>query len=50
MGAAMGGHLLDAGTPLAVYDPVSEACTPLVDRGAAACATAATLQRSRSSC
>src|SRR5262249_32238943 len=41
MGAAMGGHLLEAGTPLAVYDPVADACTPLVERGAAACATAA---------
>jgi 3-hydroxyisobutyrate dehydrogenase-like beta-hydroxyacid dehydrogenase len=34
MGAAMGGHLLDAGTPLAVYDVAPEACRPLVDRGA----------------
>jgi 3-hydroxyisobutyrate dehydrogenase-like beta-hydroxyacid dehydrogenase len=41
MGAAMGGHLLAAGTPLAVYDPVADACAPLVERGAAACATAA---------
>lgn len=32
----MGGHLLDAGTPLAVYDVVPEACGPLVDRGASA--------------
>src|SRR5438093_9560531 len=38
MGAAMGGHLLAAGTPLAVYDPVAEACAPLVERGAVACA------------
>ena len=37
----MGGHLLAAGTPLAVYDPVADACAPLVERGAAACATAA---------
>jgi 3-hydroxyisobutyrate dehydrogenase-like beta-hydroxyacid dehydrogenase len=37
MGAAMGGHLLAAGTPLAVYDPVSEACVALVERGAVAC-------------
>jgi len=37
MGAAMGGHLLDAGTPLAVYDPAAEACAPLVERGATAC-------------
>lgn len=41
MGAAMGGHLLAAGTPLAVYDPVAEACAPLVERGAVACTTAA---------
>jgi 3-hydroxyisobutyrate dehydrogenase-like beta-hydroxyacid dehydrogenase len=37
MGSAMGGHLLAAGTPLAVYDPVSEACTALVERGAVGC-------------
>jgi 3-hydroxyisobutyrate dehydrogenase-like beta-hydroxyacid dehydrogenase len=41
MGAAMGGHLLAADTPLAVYDPVAGACAPLVERGAVACATAA---------
>jgi 3-hydroxyisobutyrate dehydrogenase-like beta-hydroxyacid dehydrogenase len=40
MGAAMGGHLLDAGTPLAVYDPVAEACADLVARGAFACSSA----------
>ena len=34
MGAAMAGHLLDAGTPLSVYDPVEEARRPLVERGA----------------
>ncbi|HET8606797.1 MAG TPA: NAD(P)-dependent oxidoreductase [Gaiellaceae bacterium] len=34
MGAAIGGHLLDAGVPLAVYDPVAEARRPLVERGA----------------
>jgi len=39
MGAAMGGHLLDAGTPLAVYDPVVDACARLVERGAVACAS-----------
>jgi 3-hydroxyisobutyrate dehydrogenase-like beta-hydroxyacid dehydrogenase len=38
MGAAMGAHLLDAGTPLAVFDPVSDACASLVERGAVACA------------
>jgi 3-hydroxyisobutyrate dehydrogenase-like beta-hydroxyacid dehydrogenase len=38
MGAAIGGHLLDAGLPLAVYDPVEVAMGPLVDRGAVACA------------
>jgi 3-hydroxyisobutyrate dehydrogenase-like beta-hydroxyacid dehydrogenase len=40
MGAAIGGHLLDAGTPLAVYDPVPEARAPLVARGAVECAGA----------
>jgi 3-hydroxyisobutyrate dehydrogenase-like beta-hydroxyacid dehydrogenase len=40
MGAAMGGHLLDAGSPLAVYDPLPEACAPLAARGAVACASA----------
>jgi 3-hydroxyisobutyrate dehydrogenase-like beta-hydroxyacid dehydrogenase len=34
MGAAMGGHLLEAGRPLAVYDPVPEARRALVERGA----------------
>src|SRR5919206_221516 len=34
MGSAMGGHLLDAGTPLAVYDVAPDACAPLVERGA----------------
>jgi 3-hydroxyisobutyrate dehydrogenase-like beta-hydroxyacid dehydrogenase len=38
MGAAMAGHLLDAGVPLAVYDPVEEARRPLVERGAVDCA------------
>ena len=41
MGAAMAGHLLDAGTPLTVYDPVPEALAPLVERGAAAGESAA---------
>jgi 3-hydroxyisobutyrate dehydrogenase-like beta-hydroxyacid dehydrogenase len=41
MGAAMGGHLLAAGTPLAVYDPVPEARRPLVELGAAECASPA---------
>jgi 3-hydroxyisobutyrate dehydrogenase-like beta-hydroxyacid dehydrogenase len=41
MGAAMGGHLLDAGRPLAVYDVSAEATAPLVERGAAACASPA---------
>ena len=36
MGAAMAGHLLDAGRPLTVYDPVGEAMAPLVARGAVA--------------
>jgi 3-hydroxyisobutyrate dehydrogenase-like beta-hydroxyacid dehydrogenase len=34
MGAAIGGHLLAAGTSLAVYDVAPEACAPLVERGA----------------
>jgi 3-hydroxyisobutyrate dehydrogenase-like beta-hydroxyacid dehydrogenase len=37
MGAAMGGHLLDAGAPLAIYDPVSDACAELMKRGAVGC-------------
>ena len=37
----MGGHLLDAGTPLAVYDPSAEARRPLLERGARECASAA---------
>jgi 3-hydroxyisobutyrate dehydrogenase-like beta-hydroxyacid dehydrogenase len=41
MGAVMGGHLLDAGTPLAVFDPSPEARRPLVERGARECASAA---------
>src|SRR5690242_2928502 len=41
MGAAMGGHLLAAGTPLAVYDVASEACTSLAERGAVECGSAA---------
>src|SRR5215471_789863 len=41
MGAAMGGHLLDAGTPLSVYDPAPDARAPLVERGAFACDGAA---------
>ena len=41
MGAAMAGHLLDAGTTLAVFDPVEEARRPLVERGAVGCESAA---------
>jgi 3-hydroxyisobutyrate dehydrogenase-like beta-hydroxyacid dehydrogenase len=41
MGAAMGGHLLAAGTPIAVFDPAPAACAPLVERGAVACASPA---------
>src|SRR3954447_23103284 len=41
MGAAMGGHLLAAGTPLAVFDVSPEASAPLVERGAAACVSPA---------
>ena len=36
MGAALAGHLLRAGVPLAVYDPVAEAMAPLVAQGAVA--------------
>lgn len=35
MGGAIGGHLLAAGRPLAVFDPVPEARHALVERGAA---------------
>lgn len=38
MGAAIGGHLLAAARPLAVYDSVPEAMQPLVELGANACA------------
>jgi 3-hydroxyisobutyrate dehydrogenase-like beta-hydroxyacid dehydrogenase len=38
MGAAIGGHLLAAGRPLAVYDPVEAAMRPLVEDGAEPCA------------
>jgi 3-hydroxyisobutyrate dehydrogenase-like beta-hydroxyacid dehydrogenase len=41
MGSAMAGHLLAAGTPLAVYDPAPEATAPLAERGAVVCADAA---------
>jgi 3-hydroxyisobutyrate dehydrogenase-like beta-hydroxyacid dehydrogenase len=41
MGAAMGGHLLDARTPLAVHDVSEAACAPLVGRGAVACSSPA---------
>jgi 3-hydroxyisobutyrate dehydrogenase-like beta-hydroxyacid dehydrogenase len=41
MGAAMGGHLLDAGRPLAVYDVSPAACAALVERGAVACSSPA---------
>jgi 3-hydroxyisobutyrate dehydrogenase-like beta-hydroxyacid dehydrogenase len=37
MGAPIGGHLLAAGVPLAVYDPVAAARRPLVERGAVEC-------------
>jgi hypothetical protein len=40
MGTAMGGHVLDAGIPLAVFDPDAAACASLVGRGAVACADA----------
>jgi 3-hydroxyisobutyrate dehydrogenase-like beta-hydroxyacid dehydrogenase len=41
MGSAIAGHLLAAGTPLAVFDPDPAASRPLADRGATACSTAA---------
>ena len=41
MGAAMGAHLLEAGVPLAVYDPDPGAVAGLAGRGAAACASPA---------
>jgi len=37
----MAGHLLDAGTAVAVFDPVPEATAPLVERGASAGESAA---------
>jgi 3-hydroxyisobutyrate dehydrogenase-like beta-hydroxyacid dehydrogenase len=40
MGGAIGGHLLVAGTPLAVHDPAPNACAPLAARGATPCANA----------
>jgi 3-hydroxyisobutyrate dehydrogenase-like beta-hydroxyacid dehydrogenase len=45
MGAAMGGHLLDAGTALAVFDPVPDARRALAERGAVECETAAEVAR-----
>jgi 3-hydroxyisobutyrate dehydrogenase-like beta-hydroxyacid dehydrogenase len=39
MGTAMGGHLLAAGTELAVHDPIEGACAALVERGATTCST-----------
>jgi 3-hydroxyisobutyrate dehydrogenase-like beta-hydroxyacid dehydrogenase len=41
MGGPIGGHLLAAGRPLAVYDPIAEACEPLVQRGATQAASPA---------
>jgi 3-hydroxyisobutyrate dehydrogenase-like beta-hydroxyacid dehydrogenase len=41
MGAAMGGHLLSAGTQLAVFDPSPDAMTPLVELGATECGSPA---------
>jgi 3-hydroxyisobutyrate dehydrogenase-like beta-hydroxyacid dehydrogenase len=41
MGGPIGRHLLAAGTSLAVFDPAADAMAPLVDLGAAACASAA---------
>ena len=41
MGAAMAGHLLAAGTPVAAYDPSPEALRSVVDGGAVGCASPA---------
>src|SRR5215213_6443340 len=41
MGVALGGHVLADARGLAVFDPVPDAMTRLVERGAAACATPA---------
>ncbi len=41
MGGPIGGHLLDAGRALTVYDPAPEATQPLADRGAAVAPTPA---------
>lgn len=41
MGGPIGGHLLDAGRPLTVYDPAPEATQPLADLGAAIAPTPA---------
>ena len=45
MGAAIGRHLLAAGTPVAVYDPVVEAGRELVAAGATECGDAAEVAR-----
>ncbi len=45
MGAAIGGHLLAAGVPLAAYDPVVAAVEPLVQAGATACRRPAEVAR-----
>jgi len=45
MGSAMAGHLVAAGTALAVFDPVADAVRPLVERGATGCASASEVAR-----
>ena len=40
MGAAIGGHLLAAGTPVVAFDPVADALHALSERGATPCAHA----------
>jgi 3-hydroxyisobutyrate dehydrogenase-like beta-hydroxyacid dehydrogenase len=37
MGSAIAEHLLDAGTPLALFDPNEAACAPFAERGAVVC-------------
>jgi 3-hydroxyisobutyrate dehydrogenase-like beta-hydroxyacid dehydrogenase len=46
MGSAMAGHLLAAGTPLAVFDLDPAASAPLAERGAAACTSPGEVARS----
>jgi 3-hydroxyisobutyrate dehydrogenase-like beta-hydroxyacid dehydrogenase len=45
MGSAIAGHLLAAGTPLAVFDADAAACAPLAERGAVGCSSPAEVAR-----